>query len=202
MLLSYEYDIEKAKALLKEAGWEDRDQNGIIEDEAGNEFKIVLTYPTGDKAREESAPIIQSYVKELGIDMDLEMLEFKATMAKVVGNHEFDVYLMGNSVGSDPDPKPYWHSTAMSNEKGVYAWNIAGFANEEADKLMEAGLATTSQEERKEIYNKFGVLMNKELPWATLYSKDIIMAHNPKIENYHPSTYTKFVDVEDWKIEN
>lgn len=49
--------------------------------------------------------------------MIIEMLEFKATMTKVVGNHEFDVYLMVNSLGADPDPKPYWHSTAMSNEK-------------------------------------------------------------------------------------
>jgi ABC-type transport system substrate-binding protein len=67
---------------------------------------------------------------------------------------------------------------------------------------MEAGLATTDQNERTKIYNDFGVLMNKELPWVTLYSKDIMMAHNPHLKNYNPSTYTRFVDVEDWKIEN
>lgn len=198
----YEYDVEKAKALLAESGWQDRDSDGILEDENGNDFKVVLTYPSGDKAREDSAPIIQSYMKDLGIDMELEMLEFKATMAKVVGNHEFDMYLMGNSLDSDPDPKPYWHSTAMSNEKGVYAWNIAGFKNEKADELMELGLATTDQSKRKTIYNDFGILMNQELPWVTLYSKDIIMAHNPKLRNYTPSTYTRFINVEDWKIEN
>lgn len=65
---------------------------------------------------------------------------------------------------------------------------------------MEAGLATTDQAKRKEIYNNFGMLMNKELPWVTLYSKDIMMAHNPKVENYNPSTYTKFVNVEQWRI--
>jgi peptide/nickel transport system substrate-binding protein len=198
----YEYDVEKAKALLAEAGWEDRDNDGILEDKDGNDFKVVLTYPSGDKSREDSAPIIQSYMKDLGVDMELEMLEFKATMVKVVGNHEFDLYLMGNSLDSDPDPKPYWHSTAMSDEKGVYAWNIAGFQNADADSLMEAGLATTDQNERTKIYNDFGVLMNKELPWVTLYSKDIMMAHNPHLKNYNPSTYTRFVDVEDWKIEN
>lgn len=196
----YTYNVEKAKSLLKEAGWEDRDKNGILEDESGNEFKIVLTYPSGDKSREESAPIIQSYLKAVGIDMTLEMLEFKATMGKVVGDHEFDVYLMGNSLDADPDPKPYWHSTAASDEKGVYGWNIASFKNEAADALMVAGLNTSNQDERKKIYNEFGVLMNKELPWVTLYSKDVIMAHNPALENYNPSTYTKFVDIEKWTI--
>lgn len=111
--------------------------------------------------------------------------ESEVTLAKVVGNHEFDLYLMGNSLDSDPDPKPYWHSTAMSDEKGVYAWNIAGFQNADADSLMEAGLATTDQNERTKIYNDFGVLMNKELPWVTLYSKDIMMAHNPHLKNYN-----------------
>lgn len=67
---------------------------------------------------------------------------------------------------------------------------------------MEKGLATTNQEERKEIYNDFGILMNEELPWVTLYSKDIIMAHTANLENYAPSTYTKFVDVEKWVIKN
>lgn len=198
----YEYDVEKAKSLLAEAGWEDRDDDGILEDEKGNDFKVVLTYPSGDKSREDSGPIIQNYMKDLGIDMELEMLEFSATMDKVVGNHEFDLYLMGNSLDADPDPKPYWHSTAMSDEKGVYAWNIAGFKSEKADALMEAGLKVTDQAERRKIYNDFGVLMNQELPWVTLYSKDIMMAHNPHLKNYNPSTYTRFVDVEDWKIEN
>jgi peptide/nickel transport system substrate-binding protein len=65
---------------------------------------------------------------------------------------------------------------------------------------MVAGLNTSNQDERKKIYNEFGVLMNMELPWVTLYSKDVIMAHNPALENYNPSTYTKFVDIEKWTI--
>lgn len=123
----YVYDVELAKELLKEAGWVDQNQDGVLENEEGHDFRIVLTYPSGDKSREESAPIIQNYLKEVGVAVDLEMLEFKATMKKVVGDHEFDIYLMGNSIGEDPDPKPYWHSKAASDEMGVYGWNIAGF---------------------------------------------------------------------------
>lgn len=197
----YLYNVEKAKELLKQAGWEDRDEDGIIENKKGEDFEVTLTYPSGDKAREDSAPIIQSYLKNLGIEMKLDMLEFSSTMDKVVGNHEFELYLMGNNLDADPNPKPYWYSTAASDEKGVYGWNIAGFRSEEADQLMDDGLSTNDIEKRKELYNKFGVLMNKELPWVTLYTKDIIMAHRNGLENYNPSTYTKLVDVEKWQIE-
>ena len=118
VLNDYSYDIEKAKALLADAGWEDRNNDGILENEAGEPFKVTLKYPIGNKIREQSAPIIQDNLKQVGIDVELEIMEFAALLDQVMANHEFDMYLMGSSLDTDPDPKPIWHSDAASDEKG------------------------------------------------------------------------------------
>ncbi|WBW96352.1 peptide-binding protein [Oceanirhabdus sp. W0125-5] len=201
LLNTYNFSIDKAKELLKEAGWEDRDGDGIVENDNNEDFKVVLKYPTGNKTRELSAPIIQKSLKDIGVEVELESLEFGTLMDQVVGNHEFDLYLMGNNLGSDPDPKPYWHSTAASDKKGDYGWNISAFRNEEADKLMEEGLSTLDMNERKKIYEEFGILMNKELPWVYLYCQNIVKAYNPNLKNFNPVTFGNFLDVENWYIE-
>ncbi len=199
-LNQYEYDINKAKEILTSLNYKDSDNDGILEDEKGNKLSFVLKYPSGDKTRELIAPIIQSNLKDIGIEIKLSMMEFKTMMAEVVGNHEFELYLMGNNLDLDPDPKPYWHSTASSNEKGVYGWNIAYFRNEKADKLMEEGLKHMDINKRKEIYKDFAKLMNDELPWIYLFNQDKIIAYNKNLNNFKQSTYSDYINIKDWYI--
>ncbi|GKZ04681.1 ABC transporter substrate-binding protein [Paraclostridium bifermentans] len=200
-LNNYKYSKDKAKELLKQAGYEDRDNNGIVEDKDGKELVVKLTYPTGNKLREQTAPIIQANLKDIGVKMELENMEFTALMDKVVANHDFELYLMGNNLSLDPDPKPYWHSTSASDEKGNSAWNISSFKNEKADQLIEQGISVSDQKQRKEIYSQFGKLLNDEVPWAYLYSQNIRKAYNPHLKDFKPYTFNDFDNVKDWYID-
>lgn len=200
-LNNYKYNKDKAKELLKQAGYEDRDNNGIVEDKDGKELVVKLTYPTGNKLREQTAPIIQANLKDIGVKMELENMEFTALMDKVVANHDFELYLMGNNLSLDPDPKPYWHSTSASDEKGNSAWNISSFKNEKADQLIEQGISVSDQKQRKEIYSQFGKLLNDEVPWAYLYSQNIRKAYNPHLKDFKPYTFNDFDNVKDWYID-
>lgn len=200
-LNNYKYNKDKAKELLKQAGYEDRDNNGIVEDKDGKELVVKLTYPTGNKLREQTAPIIQANLKDIGVKMELENMEFTALMDKVVANHDFELYLMGNNLSLDPDPKPYWHSTSASDEKGNSTWNISSFKNEKADQLIEQGISVSDQKQRKEIYSQFGKLLNDEVPWAYLYSQNIRKAYNPHLKDFKPYTFNDFDNVKDWYID-
>ncbi|WP_315167603.1 peptide-binding protein [Metaclostridioides mangenotii] len=200
-LNNYDYNIEKAKELLKKSGYVDSDKDGILEDKDGKKLKFTLTYPTGNQLREQTAPIIKENLKKVGVDIELEGMEFSALMDKVVANHEYELYLMGNNLPIDPDPKAYWHSTSASDEKGNNAWNISSFKNAEVDKLIEEGISTFDTEKRKEIYAKYAKIMNEEAPWVYLYSQNISKANNPKVKNFNPSIFNEFNNVKDWYIE-
>ena len=176
-LVEYKFDVEKAKALLKEAGYEDTNGNGIV-DKGGKDLELTLTVPTGDTIREKTGTIIQDNLSKIGIKVNIEAMEFKAVMQKGVGDHEFEMYLMGNTLEADPDPTPNWYSTQATDEKGVFGWNIAGFKSKEADNLMDLNRKATVLEERAKILNDFGKLLNKELPWVPLYASDIVKAYN------------------------
>lgn len=200
VLNPYKADPEKAKSLLKEAGWEDKNGDGIVENSAGEAFKVTLKYPVGNKMREQSAPIIQANLKAVGIDVELEIMEFAALLDQVMANHEFDLYLMGSSLDTDPDPKPIWHSSSASDEKGNSAWNIVGFRNPEADKLMDDALKTTNQDERKAYYKEFCKIVNEEAAEVLLYAPKVIKAYSGKLEGYDPSTFNDYYNLTDWYL--
>lgn len=199
-LVEYKLDENKAKDLLKQAGFEDSNGNGIV-DKDGKDLELSLVVPTGDKIREKTGTIIKDNLGKIGIKINLEPMEFKAVMGKVVGEHDFEMYLMGNTLDADPDPTPNWYSTQASDEKGVFGWNISGFRSKEADKLMDDNRSAVNPEKRAKILNEFGKLLNSELPWIPLYSSDIVKVYNSGLKNYKANTFVDFYNVEKWELE-
>lgn len=200
-LNEYNYDVNKAKSLLKEAGYEDKDNDGILENAKNEKFKVKLHCPSNNKDQEQRALLIQSNLKDLGIDVEILTMEFSTLMQQVVGDHEFDLYLMANMLPIDPDPKAYWHSTAASDKKGTFAWNISSYQNPEADKLMEQGIEVSDVNKRKEIYKEYAKIMNNDVPWVYFFSPNIVKATNAKLKNFNPNTNLNYIDVENWYIE-
>ena len=199
-LNEYEYNPEKAKEILAEAGYTDTDGDGYVENAAGEKLSFTLSYPSGNTIREKSAPIIQSNLKDVGIEITLEIMEFSALLDKTMyGDHDFDLYLMGGSYDSaDPDPIAIWHSNAINDDGG---WNQVSFSDPVADQCMEDALKTTDVAERTELYKTFCQIVNEQCPWVFLYEPDTIMAYTSKLQNYEPGAYRSFPDIVNWYIE-
>ncbi len=219
-LEQYKYDVEKAKSLLKEAGWEDKDGDGIVENANGEKLELTIdcqndhevrqktataiqeslkaagiaveidtmeysALMNGEKleltidcqndheVRQKTATAIQESLKAAGIAVEIDTMEYSALMDKAVANHDFDLYMMGNTLSLDPDPKPMWASTAISNEPGVIGYNIVAYNNPETDKLIEEGNATLDQNERKSIYGEFAKILNRDVPEAYLFCQNV-----------------------------
>lgn len=194
----YDYSVENAKKLLNEAGYTLK--GDVMVNSSGKKLEFKLDVPTGNSVREQAAQVIQENLSMVGIKVELNKMEFPALMEKVVANHEFDMYMMGNNLAIDPDMTPYWSASAVSNEKGKMGWNIVGFTTPELEAILEEGTSTTDMEKRKVSYKKFAEYMNEQVPWAYLFEQEIVIGTTPKLEGFNPSVFRDFDDAQNWVV--
>lgn len=191
----YPYDKDKAIELLQQAGWEFRDGTMYRN---GEPVKLSLKYPTGNVIRERSAPLIQQNLADIGIELELLIMDFGTLSDQVIDAHDFDLFLMGWALGVDPGGLlGIWHS----REAGPGGWNMVGFTNDRADFLLEEGQKYLVLEDRIPIYHELVTLMNDEVPAAFLYSLMEGRAHNPKLKGLQLFPFTNFYGIHEWYLE-
>jgi len=156
-------DVEKAKALLKEAS---------VTPPVSVDFMV----PKGPET-EGAAQVIQSMAAEAGFDMKIRVTEF-ATSLKQAEAGEYQAYLLNWSGRIDPDGNSYifLHSNAPQNYS---AWS-----NAEADKALDDARLTTDMAQRKALYEKLTRLALADEPILYLYHRGILIAHTTKLEGY------------------
>ena len=173
---SYEYDPEKAIELLKEAGWEDTDGDGIL-DKDGEDFTITFDVALqGDL--EQIATLVQQYLIDVGFDVTLNTMEWNAMIQKNVIERDFEMMLNWWSYPSDPDVLSQYHSSNAGTGN-----NIPGYQNDELDALLEEGQSVSDLEERTAIYHEVQEHMAENLPYIYLWYPQEISVRNKKLQN-------------------
>ena len=156
-----------------------------------------MLVPTGNKIREQSAPIIQQNLKDVGITVNISTMDIASAMAKTHGEGDYDMGLFGFTLEVDPgDADRYWASSIANGSQ----FNFSNFINTESDELLDKATKTIDRDERKELYGEWAKLINEEAPYVFLYSQNDIRAYNPKLEGYKFSAYSVFPGVENWTI--
>ena len=87
---NYDYDPEKAKALLAEAGWTDTDGDGIV-DKDGQPFAFEMIYQSGSPTVDQMVAYMQDAWQAIGVEMTPRAMEFAALVEMITGDHNFDV---------------------------------------------------------------------------------------------------------------
>lgn len=175
------YDPKKAVTILKEAGWDDTDKDGILEKTIDGkltpfEFSFYIRN-TGSGSRK-VASIIQADLKKVGIAMNVVPLEW-GTFIDKINNHAFDACYIGWTGVLEPDPYQVWHSS-QAKKMGS---NFVGFNNPQADKLIETGRRTIDTKKRTKIYKEFYRLLHEEQPYTFLFSDVSLVAMQKKFYN-------------------
>lgn len=173
-----EFSPELAKKLLAEAGWKDTDKDGIL-DRDGIPLKFTLIYPNANPVYPRLLPILRQDMAKAGVKMELLGLEWSVCVQRLE-KKAFEACAMGWYGGITPDPYQLWHSS-MAEEKA--SSNFIGFANPEADKLIEEIRITFDQEKRNELYHKFHRLIYEEAPYIFLVSPNSLSAISKRYRN-------------------
>ncbi|MGM7700758.1 peptide-binding protein [Pseudalkalibacillus sp. Hm43] len=188
----FDYDVEKAKQLLEEAGWTPGD-DGILQKD-GKKFSFEVKTNQGNKAREQIAQIVQEQLKQVGIEVKPKIMEWSAFIGDVTApNWKYDAVILGWSLSADPDPTALWHS--KEREEGL---NFVHFSDPELDKLMDENTKQLEQSERKDTIAKIQEGIAEQQPYTFLYYPNDHYALDSSIKGFvhHPSS--EYYQIEKW----
>lgn len=182
-LNEYEYNPEKAKQLLDEAGWKEG-ADGIREKDGQ---KLDFTFSTFQDVEwiDRLIPMLKADWEKIGVNVEPNLLEFNALSDLVFQDRDFDIFSLCWDLSIDPDSSDVFHS----KEAAEGGNNAVAFKNDKNDELLEAGIKEFDPEKRKEIYEEWGLLMNEELPYLFVYIRDNWNIVNDRVKNFELSPF-------------
>lgn len=170
----YEYDPEKAVALLAEAGWTDSDGDGIL-DKDGQKFSLKLTTNV-DPNRQQVLEFLQGEWAEVGIDASVRVYEWPSFIADVeAGKHA--ISLLGWLNLADPDRSYLAFKTGGDSNYGSYS-------NPRVDELLDEGRRETDLDTRKAIYTEIADIITDELPYIFVVNQGYVVINNPALKGF------------------
>ncbi len=191
----YEYNLEKAKELLTEAGWEDSDNNGYL-DKNGREFSFTLMTNQGNSNRAKIAEIVQENWKKLGIKVKIRIMEWATLINEYIDKRNFDALVMGWSIPLEPDLYDVWHSSKCSGKN----LNFICYENDELDKIIEKARLTFDQDKRRKLYYKAQEILAEDQPYTFLYVPNALVALHKRFKGVEPAPAGLMYNFEDWYV--
>lgn len=178
----YPHDPDKAKQLLDEAGYKDRNGDGLREDPDGNPFIVSFLMMSGSEVAEPMAQFYMQGWKEVGLDVRLvdgRLAEFNSFYERVQNDDpKVDIFAAAWGVGTNVDPYGLYGRNVM--------FNYSRWVNDKNDELLAQGHSEQAfdKEFRRDIYNQWQALMHDEVPIIpTLYRSEIYAVNN-RVKNF------------------
>ncbi|MDT8376279.1 MAG: peptide-binding protein [Mariprofundaceae bacterium] len=176
------YNAEKARALLAEAGWRDSDGDGTL-DKDGKPFKFTILTNNGNKQRADTATIIQHRLKNIGVKIEVRLVEWSAFIENFINNRNFEAVLLGWSLSPDPDQYNIWHSS----QTGARQFNFLTYNNPKVDDALIAATRTFDRAERKKYYDIVQQEIHNDVPMVFLYAPFSLPAIHKRIHGIDPA---------------
>ena len=156
------FDPEKGKALLAEAGWKDRDGDGILENEKGDKFTFEYTYATGGEISERLARFVKDSYGKAGIVVTTRPVDW-SRYQELLKLRDFDAITMGWGANApESDPRQIFHSESIK-EGGD---NFTQWVNKDCDALIEKGRRTMDEATRMEVWRQFEACIAEDQPYT------------------------------------
>jgi peptide/nickel transport system substrate-binding protein len=159
---SYRHDPQQARSLLEEGGWQ-INSRGVLEKE-GRELRLAIL-ADGDPERVAIGQEIAQQLRAAGVDTSLQAQAGSELVRDFLLPRRFQAVIYGWDQGYDPDPYPAWHSSQVQ-EQGL---NLAGYTNQELDRILTEARQTSNVEQRKALYGQFQQIFAEEVPSILLF---------------------------------
>ncbi|MBI2448502.1 hypothetical protein HYV44_03025 [Candidatus Microgenomates bacterium] len=160
---NYNYDKKNAQAILSQAGWTDQDNDGIREKE-GQKLSFILAMPDEPQFDRLITELSRQW-QEMGVSLNIQKAPSNSFEEKFLVGRDYDIVLIGENIGADPDPYSYWHSS-QAFYPGL---NLSLWENGEADQLLQEARQINDANVKIRDYKKFQDIFAAELPAILFY---------------------------------
>ena len=171
------YDPERAKKLLDEAGWIDRDGDGIRE-KAGVVFRFKFSYAAGDSLYVPLATLLKDELARVGVDVIPDPYEWSVLLPRIT-DRRFEAMVMGWGGDIVEDNYQILHSSQVGN-RGM---NYVGFRNAEADALLEQIRRTIDPVQQDTLCHRLHRILHEQQPCTFLFVRPTYRAVDKRFEN-------------------
>ena len=188
---------EAARRLLTEAGWQDRDGNGTIEDPDGREFRFTLLTTRGNDVRADIVEKVASDLREVGIVAEPRLMEFTTLVARLGDKaRDFDAVLTGVALGLAPrSPSDGFH---CRNRDQV--WQQSGICDSELDRLLDTIPLVVDRAAAQPLWSDLQYRMATLQPSSFLYHEHMLAGVASRLQNVRPDARSPYVGARHWWI--
>lgn len=188
----FAFDPQKAKQMLAEEGWKDRDGDGWL-DKDGTPFEFTVKTNMDNQVRVDALTMIQDDLKEIGVKVTPRLLEWTVYVNDVFGGN-FEACIAGWSARLSPDPTAVFHS------KSTDQFNFVSYANPRVDQLIESGRVEFDRDKAQKIWYEFQELIYSDQPYTFLFWFDRIVAIHKRFHDVHPAPISAFYQLDKWWV--
>lgn len=170
----YPYDPDAARALLAEAGWTPG-ADGILQKDGE---RLTISLEQGEFGQlVPIAVLVQQYWEAVGVDVELDVMDWNSYLTQTYVNRDYQATVCWWRTPPSPDVSPYYHSSATPEGN-----NWPNYVSAELDALLEAELAATSFEEKREIAIQIQEYVARELPYLYLYYPELTVVRTENLQ--------------------
>ncbi|MDT8715414.1 peptide ABC transporter [Clostridium sp. 19966] len=185
----YKHDLEKAARLMKEAGFEKR-EDGFLHNSKGEKFTIKWSTYEGNQYGEELKKQVLKDWGKLGIDVTVEKKTFENLVNQVYENQDFEMYNMCWRLNCSQDPLIIF--SKEESEKGGN--NAVGWINEKSDILIKKAFKEKDDNKKKNIYKELAKIIKEEVPYIFLNNGMEAWVVNERVKGLTEAEYKDWVE--------
>lgn len=196
------YDPAGAARLLDEAGWTDRDGDGIREDAMGRPFRFTLETRQGNDSWREITEVVQAQLREIGVDVQPRLVESASLLAKLYGTprgrireRDFDAVLMNVIEGFEKDDSPFLHSRSRNEPQG-----FVGYADARVDRMLDSLAVETDRGHARRLWGAYQQRIARDAPFTVLYYGRALVAVNRRLQDVRMDERGSLATIQRWWI--